>query len=307
MTDPVAGELIDGAARTLQSAGVASPRHDAEVLLAHVLGGEPARLDKACIISGRDAQQFERLVDRRAAREPLQHLTGSTGFRYLELAVGPGVFTPRPETEVMTGVAIEELHRLAAGALDGPIRAVDLCAGSGAIGLAVVTEQPGVLLTAVEISADACAYAARNADAALGRGSERARYELRNGDIADAVDDLAGLVHVVVANPPYIPLEAYESVAPEARDFDPPVALWSGEDGLDAIRVVADVAARLLVDDGLVLCEHADVQGRSAADVFSASGAWAQVRDHPDLTGRARYVSARRVSRRGVPAGTMDS
>ena len=108
-----------------------------------------------------------------------------------------------------------------------------------------------------------------------------------------------------MANPPYIPLQAYESVAPEARDFDPPVALWSGEDGLDAIGVVADVAARLLVDGGLVLCEHADVQGESAPRVFAASGAWTEVRDNRDLAGRPRYVSARRVRRLPASAGTM--
>jgi release factor glutamine methyltransferase len=129
--------------------------------------------------------------------------------------------------------------------------------------------------------------------------------DLRLGDMADAVADLAAQAHVVTANPPYIPLAAFESVAAEVRDFDPAAALWSSEDGLAAIRVVAEVAARLLDDDGLVVCEHADVQGESAPAVFASSGDWREVRDHRDLTGRARFVTARRVSRRRASAGTI--
>jgi release factor glutamine methyltransferase len=144
-------------------------------------------------------------------------------------------------------------------------------------------------VVAVEISAEAAAYAARNAG--------RFGVEVREGDMATAVDDLSGAVHVVTANPPYIPLEAFESVAREARDFDPPIALWSGADGLDAIKVVAAVASRLLVPGGLVLCEHADVQGEAAPAVFARSGDWHSVHDNPDLAGRPRFVSARRVPR----------
>ena len=110
---------------------------------------------------------------------------------------------------------------------------------------------------------------------------------------------------MITANPPYIPLTAFESVAPEVRDFDPPLALWSGADGLDAIRAVAEVGARLLVDGGLLVCEHADSQGDTAPAVFSRSGYWSQVRDNRDLSGRPRFVSARRVARGAVAAGTI--
>lgn len=299
------GELVDRACAALQAAGVPSARHDAELLLGHVLGRGRTHLDPTMSVAPDDVVRFEAFVVRRAGREPLQHLTGTTGFRYLDLEVGPGVFTPRPETELMTGDAIDEVRRLA-GLGAERVRVVDLCAGSGAVGLAIASEAADAVVTAVELSPDACAYATRNAHAVLGDSDDRSRYELREGDIVDQVDDLAGLVHVVVANPPYIPLAAYESVAPEARDFDPPVALWSGDDGLDAIAVVADVAARLLVDDGLVVCEHADVQGESAPGVFSETGRWSRVRDHHDLAGRPRYVSARRVPRAVAAAGTMD-
>jgi release factor glutamine methyltransferase len=138
---------------------------------------------------------------------------------------------------------------------------------------------------AVELDERAHGWAARNL---AGTG-----VELRHGDMADAFDDLAGRVDVVVCNPPYIPLEAWESVAPEARDHDPHLALFSGDDGLDALRVLEARAARLLRPGGVVGAEHADVQGESAPAVFSGTGRWAEVRDHRDLAGRPRYLTAR--------------
>jgi release factor glutamine methyltransferase len=111
--------------------------------------------------------------------------------------------------------------------------------------------------------------------------------------MTDAFHDLDGAVDVVVSNPPYIPLEAYESVAVEAREHDPATALWSGEDGLDAIRVVEAVAARLLRAGGVAGVEHADAQGATAPAVFTATGRWRDVRDHRDLAERPRFVTAR--------------
>ncbi len=180
----------------------------------------------------------------------MQHLTGSTGFRYVDVEVGPGVFVPRPETEVLAGWAIDH-----AKASPSPV-VVELCAGAGAIALSVVHEVPGASVHAVELDENAYEWAQRNL---AGTG-----VDLRLGDMADAFGDLDGTVDVVVANPPYIPLDAWESVAPEARDHDPALALWSGDDGLDAMRVVEQVAWRLLKPGGVVGAEHADVQGESA-------------------------------------------
>ena len=162
---------------------------------------------------------------------------------------------------------------------------VDLCCGSGAIALSVADEVPRAEVHAVELDPSAHAWAERNL-AATG-------VDLQLGDMADAFPELDSGVDVVVCNPPYIPLEAWASVAPEARDHDPALALWSGEDGLDAIRVLESTAARLLRPGGWVGTEHADVQGESAAQVFLESGRWTEVRDHPDLAGRARYLTAR--------------
>ena len=270
----------------LERAGVLSARFDAEVLLAHALGVDRRALARVRDITEEQDDAFRRLVQRRAGREPLQHLTGSAGFRYLDVLVGPGVFVPRPETEVLAQAAIDELWRLVESGVQRPV-AVDLCTGSGAVAAAMASEVPQATVTAVELSPQAHAFAVRNA--------QPYGVDVRLGDIADAVGDLAGQVHVVAANPPYIPLSAFESVTPEARNFDPPLALWSGEDGLDVMRVVARVAADLLVDNGLVVCEHADSQGTAAPAVFASSGVWTQVRDNLDLSRRPRFVSARRV------------
>ena len=275
--------LLAEATRRLEATGVASPEHDARELLAHVLGTTRAGLALVEQVSPEAEERFQGLVTRRAAREPLQHLTGSAAFRYVELAVGPGVFVPRPETEVLAGWGVDTAREvLTAGRT--PV-VVDLCTGSGAVARAVATEVPEAVVHAVELDEGAHAWAARNL---AGSG-----VDLRQGDMAAAFEDLDGTVDVVLCNPPYIPLEAYESVAAEARDHDPSLALWSGQDGLDAMRVLERVAARLLRPGGAVGAEHAEVQQATAPAVFTAAGCWSDVRDNPDLAGRPRFVTAR--------------
>ncbi len=276
--------LVRDAAARLTAAGVGSPEHDAAELLAHTLGTSRGRLALVDDVHPDALEAFQALVARRADREPLQHLTGTAGFRHVELRVGPGVFVPRPETELLAGWAIDRAAELTPRTGGSPV-VVDLCCGSGAIALSVVDEVPAASVHAVELDPAAHAWAEQNL---AGSG-----VDLRLGDMADAFPDLDGTVDVVVCNPPYIPLEAWASVAPEARDHDPALALWSGEDGLDAIRVLEARAARLLRPGGWVGAEHADVQGESAAQVFLDAGRWTEVRDHLDLAGRARYVSAR--------------
>lgn len=271
--------LVRAATARLAEAGVASPEHDAAELLAHVLGTERSRLFVIEAVAPSAVEEYDVLVSRRADRVPLQHLTGTAWFRHVSLQVGPGVFVPRPETELLAGWAIEE-----AGPLDSPV-VVDLCTGSGAVAKAVADEVPHARVHAVELDPDAHVWAERNL--------AETGVELRLGDMATAYDDLAGRVDVVVCNPPYIPLDAWESVALEARDHDPHLALFSGADGLDAIRVLEERAAVLLRPGGVVGAEHADLQGESAPGVFAAAGRWQEVRDHRDLAGRARFLTAR--------------
>ena len=273
--------LLRDAAARLHEAGVASPDHDAAELLAHVLGTTRGALVLVEHVSPTQSELYAGLVTRRADREPLQHLTGTAAFRHVELAVGPGVFVPRPETELLAGWAVDR-----AGEVSGrtPVL-VDLCTGSGAIALSLADEVAGAEVHAVELDPGAHAWAERNL---AGSG-----VDLRLGDMGESFPELDGTVDVVACNPPYIPLEAFASVAPEARDHDPGLALWSGEDGLDAMRLLEVTAARLLRVGGWVGAEHADVQGESAAQVFLDAGRWSEVRDHRDLAGRARYVTAR--------------
>lgn len=274
--------LADASAR-LGRAGVASPEYDAAELLAHVLGTTRPALALLDEVGDEQTAAYDVLVDRRAAREPLQHLTGSAAFRYLELAVGPGVFVPRPETELLAGWAVDQAASVvASGAV--PV-VVDLCTGAGAVALSVATEVPTARVHAVELGDAALEWAARNL---AGSG-----IDLRHGDMAEAFHDLDAAVDVVVCNPPYIPLDAYESVAAEARLHDPALALFSGDDGLDAMRVVEQVAARLLRPSGTVGAEHADLQGESAPAVFASAGRWSDIRDHVDLAGRPRFTTAR--------------
>ena len=277
MTD--ARRLVAEATAALADAGVTSPEYDAATLLAHVLGTSRATVHSVTDVPADRAASFRDLVRRRAEREPLQHLTGTTGFRYVDVAVGPGVFVPRPETELLAVCAVEQ-----AGAIDAPL-VVDLCTGSGAIALSVAHEVPAATVHAVEVDPGAHAWAERNLS---GTG-----VHLTLADMADALPELDRTVDVVVCNPPYIPLDAWESVAREARDHDPEAALWSGDDGLAAVRVLEATAARLLRPGGVVGAEHADAQGASAPAVFSATGRWTDVRDHRDLAGRDRYLTAR--------------
>ena len=278
--------MLGDAARRLAEAGVESPRVDAELLLAHVLGVPRGRLLTLDEAGGDDAARFAELVGQRADRVPLQHLTGRAAFRHLELAVGPGVFVPRPETEQLTGWALERL-----AGLDGPI-VVDLGSGSGAIALSIAHEHPGARVTAVERDPGAIAWTRHNAMARVAAGDTA--IGVVAGDMTDPalLSELDGRAAVVVSNPPYVPDDA---VLPrEVADHDPPLALWGGPDGLDVVRGMLTVAARLLHPGGWLGIEHADQQGTALPAVVRAHGAFTDVEDHPDLAGRPRFTTARR-------------
>ena len=281
MTQPVR-PLLTAAAARLREAGIESAAQDARILLSFVSGIELVRLPLLVELDDDHARRFEKLISQRADRVPVQHLTGRAHFRHIDVAVGPGVFVPRPETEVMTGWAIDTLRPMIT--LHHRPLVVELGTGSGVIAKAIASELTRADIHAVEISEEAAAYARRNLADTL--------VELHVTDMADALPEFNSAVDLVIANPPYIPLEAYASVPPEVRDHDPALALFSGADGLDAIRVVAAVATRLLRPAGFVCIEHADVQGDAAIEVLVRAGAFRGVRDHRDLTGRSRFVTA---------------
>ncbi len=279
--------LLADAARRLADAGIESPRVDAELLLAHALDVPRGRLLTLDEVAGDAAARFAGLLEQRADRVPLQHLTGRAPFRQLELSVGPGVFVPRPETEQLTGWALERI-----AGLSGPI-VVDLGSGSGAIALSVAHEHPGARVTAVERDPGAIAWTRHNARARVAAGDTP--VGVVEGDMTDPdlLPELDGRVDVVVSNPPYVPDDA---VLPrEVADHDPPLALWGGPDGLDVVRGMLRVAARLLHPGGWLGIEHADQQGSALPAVVRAHGGFTDVEDHPDLAGRPRFTTARRT------------
>jgi release factor glutamine methyltransferase len=277
-------EIAMACARLAQ-AGVESPRADAELIAAQLHGVPRGQLH---LVADTDFDpRFWDDIARREAREPLQHITGLAYFRYLDLAVGPGVFVPRPETEVMTGWAVEQL---AAMDVAEPVVA-DLGTGSGAIALAIAQEVPRAQVHAVEADPLARQWTERNiARCAAAAPHTAGRVTLHAGDFATALRELDGAVDLVVSNPPYIPVGSW--VPPEVSEYDPATALWSGDDGLGAIRVVEGVARRLLRPGGLVAVEHGYQQGPAVYWVFAEENGWRQTRNHCDLAGRDRFVTA---------------
>jgi release factor glutamine methyltransferase len=272
----------------LAEAGVESPRTDAELIAAWLHGVSRGELHLVPD-SGFDPRFWDD-VARREAREPLQHITGRAYFRYLELAVGSGVFVPRQETEVMTGWAIE---RLAAMDVAEPVVA-DLGTGSGAIALSIAQEVPRAMVHAVEADPLARQWAERNiASVAVASPHTAGRVVLHDADFASALPEFDGQLDLVISNPPYIPVGAW--VPPEVGEYDPATALWGGADGLDAVRVIEAAARRLLRPGGLLAVEHGAQQGAAVYWVFAEDSGWRDTRNNADLAGRDRFVTAVRA------------
>lgn len=274
--------MIADAAGRLASAGVESPRNDAELLAAFVLGVSRGRLSLIDRITAEQADAYRALVARRADREPLQYITGTAAFRYLELAVGPGAFVPRPETELLAGWGID-----VARALPAPL-VVDLCAGPGPIALSVAREVPAATVYAVEKSPAALDWLRRNA-----AGLAPKTHVVR-GDVTDPelLGDLRGRVDVLLSNPPYVP--AGTPVSPEVARFDPATAVFGGPDGLAVVRPVIARAAALLRPGGALAIEHDEEHAAALPDLLRADGRFDRIDRHADLTGRPRFTTARR-------------
>jgi release factor glutamine methyltransferase len=279
--------LLDHAVAVLTTARVPSPEADSELLVAHVLGLSRGQVQARAVTGTQvDAEQRHavlELVERRAAREPLQHLTGVAAFRSLELRVGPGVFVPRPETELVAQVAIDALLAVPGGSP----RAVDLGTGSGAIALALATEVTHAEVFAVEVSPRAFIWARENLER-VGAGNLRLVF----ADLGAALPELDGTVDVVVSNPPYIPLGAIPR-DPEVRLHDPEIALYGGPDGLDVVRAVSTSARRLLRPGGILVLEHGELQGADIRALLTADG-WSAPATTRDLLGRDRATTVLR-------------
>jgi release factor glutamine methyltransferase len=275
------------AERMLAAAGVDSPRVDAEFLAAHVLGVERSRLPLIPLVDPPVVEALHKVVLQRTTRIPLQHITGTSHLGGVDLEVGPGVFIPRPETELMLEWALSTVDNKA------DLTVVDLCAGSGALALAAAHRLPRATVHAVERDPAALAWARRNAEARSAAGDTP--ITLYSGDVTgvDVLSDLDGRVDLVLCNPPYVP-DATE-VPPEVADHDPRQAVFGGPDGLDVVRHVVALAARLLKPGGHVAIEHDDTQGESVPALLASRRVLTDVADHPDLAGRPRFATARRT------------
>jgi release factor glutamine methyltransferase len=274
--------MIADATGRLASAGVESPRNDAELLAAFVLGVSRGRLPLVDRCTAAQADAYRRVVDRRRDREPLQYITGTAAFRHLELAVGPGAFVPRPETELLAGWGID-----AARALPAPV-VVDLCAGPGPIALSVAREVPSATVYAVEKSPAALRWLRRNA-AELAPGTRVVAGDVTDPDL---LGDLHGRVDVLLSNPPYVPEGT--PVPPEVGRYDPATAVFGGPDGLAVVRPVIARAAALLRPGGALAVEHDEEHAAEIPELLRAHGAFDRIERHADLTGRPRFTTARR-------------
>ncbi|MGV8969490.1 MAG: peptide chain release factor N(5)-glutamine methyltransferase [Microbacteriaceae bacterium] len=279
--------VLENAIDVLENAGVPNARVDAELLVGHVArlrrGQVQAQAITGASLDAASVQKITELVDRRAAREPLQHITGLAPFRSIELVVGPGVFVPRPETEFVAQFAIDALRAVASPCPVG----VDLGTGSGAIALAMATEVAHSRVFAIEISDEAFAWTVRNFAELAGDNAT-----LVQGDLATAFPELNGTVDVVISNPPYIPADAIPR-DPEVRLFDPALALYGGVDGLDLVRAVSLTARRLLRPGGSLVIEHGELQADEIQALLRADG-WSAIASHRDLVGRDRATTALR-------------
>ncbi|WP_243063631.1 peptide chain release factor N(5)-glutamine methyltransferase [Humibacter sp. RRB41] len=271
----------------LAAAGIVDPSVDAELLVGHVLQAGRGRVQALVVtdapVSAGQASAVGALAARRATREPLQHITGRAPFRSLNLLVGPGVFVPRPETELLAQIAVDALR---SAAEPQPI-GIDFGTGSGAVAISMATEVPHATVHAIERSPEAFAWAARNVEE-----SGATNLELSQGDLADSLHELAGRAAVVVSNPPYVPDDAIPR-DPEVRLFDPPAALYGGPDGLDVVRVLSRRGLELLRPGGLIAIEHGELQGSEVRGILLGDG-WRGVTTHVDLTMRDRVTTAMR-------------
>jgi release factor glutamine methyltransferase len=274
--------LLAEAEHVLSAAGVASPRFDADSLAAHVLGISRGRLLLYPQVETRVADEVRELVARRAAREPLQHLLGTGVLGPVEVAVGPGVFTPRPETELLLEWGLQALS-----GVPSPL-VVDLCTGSGALALAFAAERGDALVHAVEVDPTALVWARRNV------ADHGDRVVLHAADVREPelLSDLEGRVDLLVCNPPYVPDGT--AVPLEVAGWDPAVAVFGGRDGLEIIRAVAARAAVLLRPGGALAIEHDDTHAETVPALLRATPGLVDVREHSDLNGRPRYATSTR-------------
>lgn len=288
----VAG-VVRSAVRTLGAAGVDSARVEAQLICAHVLGIDRTRLMLADDLDAATVSEVERIVAARARdRTPLQYLLGRAVSGRLELAVGPGVFIPRPETELLIESALAALPAPAPGHGPRPV-VVDLCAGSGTLALEIAHARPDARVHAVELHEAALEWLRHNAAERAAAGDTPIEIHHADATDAGALAHLRGRAEAVVSNPPYIPVT--DGLPADVVAHEPATALFGGRDGLVVVTPLLDLAAALLGPGGHLAVEHDDTTGAAVAAIVSAQGSFGSVEQHTDLAGRPRFVTATRL------------
>lgn len=273
----ILSQALVEATAVLKDAAVASPANDARLIAGHLLGVDKLML----FLRGDDPVPagFDEMIARRAGREPLQHILGVAPFGPLELEVGPGVFIPRPETEVLADWGVKSLDGISAP------RVVDLCTGSGALAAYLAHERGDAEIAAVEKQAAAAAYARRNLPASV-------RLILGDATSPEVLSEWNGSCDLVISNPPYVP---------ETPDLDPEVyqdpheAVFAGDDGMGVINEMVAQIHRLLRSGGVTGIEHDDATSEQVQRVLREHGGFQNVAPLLDMTGRARFVCASKV------------
>ena len=287
--------VLDWTSGYLERKGDEHPRLSAEWLLANVCGLSRVELyvnfDKPLEASELDAMRAA--IERRAAGEPLQYVTGEMAFRHIVLKCERGVLIPRPETEILVDAALEGVDATKAkrgGEAEAPVRVLEVGTGTGCIALSVASERPGTLVTATDLSPRAVELATRNREAL---GLEQA-VDIVECDLASGVDpELMGSFDVLVSNPPYIPTQVLrEEVPAEVADFEPQLALDGGDDGLDVFRRLLDLAPAALAPGGMLAVELFEGSLDAAAALVRERAGWATVEVREDLTRRPRALVA---------------
>lgn len=273
----------------LAGGGIESAAAEAATVLAHVLGISRGALAFADV-TNTQAEQARGLARSRAdSGTPLQYILCTAVSGRLDMAVGPGVFIPRPETELLIDWALRNMPATAVKGV-GTSAVIDLCSGSGTIALEIAHAMPAARVYAVELDPQALGWLQRNAETRAQAG-DRA-IEIVDADATDPqlLCELDGTVAAVLSNPPYVPSEA--ELPSEVADHEPSMALFAGPDGTDTIARLIPVAARLLADGGIFACEHDDSNGRAVTEMLERHGGFGRVNQHEDLAGRPRFVTA---------------
>lgn len=281
------GEILQWIEGYLEKHGDKNPRLSAQWLVSEVLHCErlDLYLDLDRPLQPDELSKLHDFTARRANGEPLQYIVGATTFRKISIRVGKGVLIPRPETEVLVSAALDEVDDVA------PLRALDLCTGTGCIACSIAYEVPESHVVATDISSDAISLARENVNAL--RLSNR--VDVFQGDLGDAVpDEMIGTFDLVISNPPYVPTNELASLDREVSDFEPRLALDGGEDGLDLFRRIVPFAHEATNEHGVLACELFETQLPEAERIARDAG-FSFTKTVKDLAGRPRIVIARKT------------